>query len=127
MASASSVDGYLAAQPPAARAVLEDLRRTIRAAAPEATESIAYDMPALRVGGRFLVSYAAFKRHYSLFPASAVVVEALGTELEPYLAGKGTTPLPGRRAGPARSREARRRGAPGRGRRERGAVSAGRA
>lgn len=94
MASSRSVDDYLAAQPPATRAVLEELRRTIRAAAPEATESIAYDMPALRLGGRFVVSYAAFKRHYSLFPASAVVSAALGAELEPYLYGKATLRFP---------------------------------
>jgi len=94
MASSRSVDDYLAAQPPATRTVLEELRRTIRAAAPEATESIAYDMPALRLGGRFVVSYAAFKRHYSLFPASAVVRAALGAELEPYLYGKATLRFP---------------------------------
>ena len=94
MASSRSVDDYLAAQPPATRAVLEELRRTIRAAAPKATESIAYDMPALRLGGRFVVSYAAFKRHYSLFPASAVVSAALGAELEPYLYGKATLRFP---------------------------------
>jgi len=94
MASSRSVDDYLAAQPAATRTVLEELRRTIRAAAPEATESIAYDMPALRLGGRFVVSYAAFKRHYSLFPASAVVRAALGAELEPYLYGKATLRFP---------------------------------
>ena len=51
-------------------------------------------MPALRLGGRFVVSYAAFKRHYSLFPASAVVSAALGAELEPYLSGKATLRFP---------------------------------
>ena len=52
-------------------------------------------MPALRSpGGRFLVSYDAFKHHYSLFPASGAVVEALGDELAPYLAGKGTIRFP---------------------------------
>ena len=71
------------------------LRKTINAAAPEATETIAYGMPALRSHGRqFLVSYAAYKRHYSLFPASEAVVEALGQELTPYLAGKGTIQFP---------------------------------
>jgi uncharacterized protein YdhG (YjbR/CyaY superfamily) len=86
----SSVDGYLAALPEDRRAIVEALRRTIRDAAPDATESIAYDMPAFRSNGRFLVSYAAFKHHYSLFPASAAVIEALGAELTPYLAGRGT-------------------------------------
>jgi uncharacterized protein YdhG (YjbR/CyaY superfamily) len=52
-------------------------------------------MPAFRShGGQFLVSVAAFKGHYSLFPASGRVVEALGDELTPYLAGKGTIRFP---------------------------------
>ena len=47
-------------------------------------------MPAFEQGGRFLVSYAAFKDHCSLYPASTAVREALGDELEPYFSGKGT-------------------------------------
>ena len=95
MATFATVDGYIAAAPEDRRAALELLRTTIRAAAPEATETIAYQMPAFRShGGRFLVSFAAYKRHYSLFPASEAVVEAGGEELEPYLAGKGTIRFP---------------------------------
>jgi uncharacterized protein YdhG (YjbR/CyaY superfamily) len=73
---------------------MEELRRTINAAAPDATETIAYQMPALRTNGHFLVSYAAYKAHYSLFPASGAVIEALGNELTRYLAGKGTIRFP---------------------------------
>jgi uncharacterized protein YdhG (YjbR/CyaY superfamily) len=95
VAKATSVDDYLIALPDDRRVVMEQLRATIRAAAPEATESIAYDMPALRsAGGQYLVSYAAYKRHYSLFPASDAVVEALGDELTPFLSGKGTIQFP---------------------------------
>jgi uncharacterized protein YdhG (YjbR/CyaY superfamily) len=95
MGAPTSVEAYLAALPDERRAVVEELRRTINAAAPEATETIAYGMPALRShGGQFLVSYAAYKKHYSLFPASGGVVEALGKELAPYLAGKGTIQFP---------------------------------
>ena len=95
MAAPSSVDEYLAFLPAERRTVVEELRRTINAAAPEATETIAYQMPALRShGGQFLVSYAAYKHHYSLFPASGAVVAALGDELTPYLAGKGTIQFP---------------------------------
>ncbi len=98
MARPTSVDDYLAELPADRRAVVEELRRTINAAAPEATETIAYDMPALRShGGHFLVSYAAYKNHYSLFPASDEVVKALGEELTPYLAGKGTVRFPASR------------------------------
>ena len=95
MAGPATVDDYIAAFPPERRRDLEILRRTVTAAAPEATETIAYQMPALRShGGQFLVSYAAYKRHYSLFPASGAVVEACGAALTPYLAGKGTIRFP---------------------------------
>lgn len=95
MATPTTVDEYLADLAPAQRAAVEEMRRTVNAAAPDATESIAYDMPALRSrGGQFVVSYAAYKNHYSLFPASQTVVAALGDELTPYLAGKATVRFP---------------------------------
>ena len=95
MASPATVEAYIAALPADRREPLETLRRTIREAAPDATETIAYSMPAFRShGGQFLVSYAAYKNHYSLFPASGAVVEALGAELTPFLAGKGTIQFP---------------------------------
>jgi uncharacterized protein YdhG (YjbR/CyaY superfamily) len=90
----TSVDDYIAGLPDGRREAMETLRRTIRAAAPDATETIAYHMPAFRSHGRFLVSYDAYKHHYSLFPASDAVVKALGEALTPYLAGKGTIRFP---------------------------------
>ena len=52
-------------------------------------------MPAFRShGGQFLVSFAAYKQHYSLFPASDGVVEKLGDELNRHLAGSGTIQFP---------------------------------
>jgi uncharacterized protein YdhG (YjbR/CyaY superfamily) len=86
----TSVEDYLGGLPDESRAALEKLRETIKAAAPEATETISYQMPAFKDNGRFLVSYAAFKDHCSLFPASTAVMEALGEELKPYFSGKGT-------------------------------------
>lgn len=95
MAKPTNVEEYLATLPEDRRAGVKELRRTINAAAPEATETIAYLMPALRShGGQFLVSYGAYKKHYSLFPASEAVIEAGGEELKPYLAGKGTIQFP---------------------------------
>ena len=95
MAGPITVDDYMAAAPEDRRATLELVRRTIKDAVPEATETIAYQMPAFRShGGRFLVSYAAYKHHYSLFPASGAVLEAIGDELTPYLSGKGTIQFP---------------------------------
>ena len=98
MTEPSNVDEYMATLPDDKRAVMESMRVTIRAAAPEATEVITYKMPGFKShGGQFLVSYDAFKQHYSLFPASDAVVQGLGAEIEPYLAGKGTIRFPASR------------------------------
>ena len=97
MATPTTVDAYLADLTEDQRDALEGLRQTVKAAAPDATETIAYQMPALRSHGHFLLSYAAFKAHYSLFPASDAVVQGLGDELTPYLAGKGTIRFPASR------------------------------
>lgn len=104
MGALRNVDDYLATLPEDRRAGVEEIRRTIRAAAPNATEAIAYNMPAFRShGGQFLVSFAAYKTHYSLFPASGAVVEALGAEVQPYLAGKGTIQFPANRPIPVKT------------------------
>ncbi len=95
VAKVTSVDAYLATLPDDRRAAVQRLRETVAAAAPEATETIAYDMPAFRShGGQFLVSFASYKRHYSLFPANEAVVNALGDDIAPYLSGKGTIQFP---------------------------------
>jgi uncharacterized protein YdhG (YjbR/CyaY superfamily) len=87
----ATVDAYLEGLAPDRRARLEVIRRAIREAAPDAVEAIAYQMPAFRShDGQFLVSYAAWKGHDSLFPASGAVVDALGQDIAPHLAGKGT-------------------------------------
>jgi uncharacterized protein YdhG (YjbR/CyaY superfamily) len=92
---AANVDEYLAGLPNDRRSAMEALRAAARAGAPEATEVISYGMPALKShGGQFLVSYDAFKRHYSLFPSTDAVIAALGDELAPYLSGKGTIRFP---------------------------------
>ncbi|MCY7417131.1 MAG: DUF1801 domain-containing protein [Chloroflexi bacterium] len=94
MAKVATVDEYIRAVPGARRAEFQQMRAAINAAVPYAVEVIAYDMPALRADGHFPVSYAAFKAHTSLFPASEAVVAALGEELAPYLAAKGTIRFP---------------------------------
>jgi uncharacterized protein YdhG (YjbR/CyaY superfamily) len=85
-----NVEEYFAALPEPSRVALERLRRTIRRAAPDAEETISYQMPAFAQDGRTLVSYAAFKNHCSLFPTSTAVIAEHEEELRPFLAGKGT-------------------------------------
>ena len=83
------IDAYLASVPGDKRVILEDLRRTIRAAAPDAEETISYRMPAFRQDGT-LVYFAAFDDHCSFFPGSVVTQRKFAKELKPFAAGKGT-------------------------------------
>ena len=95
MAKPQSVDAYLDGLEPGSREVVQQIRAAARAAAPEADEVIAYDMPALRLDGKFLVSYAAYRRHYSLFPWNPFVIDAVGeAALRPFMAGRGTIRFP---------------------------------
>lgn len=90
MAGAAEVDAYLAAVPEPQRSVLEDLRRRIRSAAPDASEGISYGMPAFLLSGKPLAGYAASKGHCSYFPMSGSVVATLGDRLAGYETRKGT-------------------------------------
>ena len=84
-----TVDEYLTNVQSDMRTALQDLRKTIRAAAPEAEEVISYGMPAFRQHG-ILVYYAAFKDHCSFFVGSPSVRREFSAELKPFAAGKGT-------------------------------------
>lgn len=83
------IDARLAGLPPAERAALQHVRETIAAAAPEAEEAVGYGMPAFRYRDRFLVSYAAFKDHCSLFPMSGQIV-GQNPALAAFAMAKGT-------------------------------------
>jgi uncharacterized protein YdhG (YjbR/CyaY superfamily) len=83
------VDDYLRGVSPQARIALEKLRKTIRAAAPKATETIGYHIPIFKYQGP-LVGFAAFKNHCSFFPMSARVMVAHRRELQGYETSKGT-------------------------------------
>ena len=91
-APAKTVNEYLAGVPKAARAVLEKLRQTIKAAAPMAAEVISYQMPMYKHHG-MVIGFAAFKDHCSVFPGSAVM-DAHKEELKRYSTSKGTIRFP---------------------------------
>lgn len=72
------------------RAALVRLRRTIRAAAPKATELINYGVPMFRLDGKNLVSYAAAADHCTFYVQSPAVMQAFAAELMDYKQGKGS-------------------------------------
>ncbi len=94
------MDDYLASVPPEARSALLKLRKTIRAAAPRATEVISYQIPTFKHHGG-LVGYAAFDDHCSFFVMSTEVMRAHAKELEGYPVGKGSIRFPADKPLPA--------------------------
>jgi hypothetical protein len=104
VAAPTSVEEYLAVLPKKSRASLEKLRKRIRAAAPEATETISYRMPTFKDHGRFLVSYAAFKEHCSLFPSERDGHRGTRGGAEALLVGRGNDSLHRRQGSPRQTR-----------------------
>ncbi len=89
----TSVDQYIASQPEGVRPTLARVRQIIRKAVPKADELISYKIPAYKLHGDPVVYFAAWKQHYSLYPATRRLCEALATELAPYTVQKATIRL----------------------------------
>lgn len=83
------IDDYIAGFPPDVQAILQEVRGTIREAAPAAEETISYQMPTFKLAGKYLVYFAAYKKHISLYPAPLGIAE-FEEELAVYGSGKGT-------------------------------------
>lgn len=77
-----------------AQAVLRRVRRAIRAALPDAQETISYNMPTYKLRGKTVLHFAGWKNHYSLYPANSRVVAAFKDELAAYTIEKSTLQLP---------------------------------
>jgi uncharacterized protein YdhG (YjbR/CyaY superfamily) len=88
----ASIDTYIVAAPPDRRALLEQLRAAIRAAAPEAEETISYNMPAFAQNGT-LVYFATMKNHIGFYPTASGIA-AFQEELAAYEGPKGAVRLP---------------------------------
>ena len=82
-------DDYLAPLGDEQRAVLEKLRRQIRAAAPKAVECISYGLPSFRLDGDLLVAMGAAKRHCAFYPMSGTTIKNHARELRDFETSKG--------------------------------------
>jgi uncharacterized protein YdhG (YjbR/CyaY superfamily) len=90
--AAKDFDEYAAAFPKDVQQLLRSVRQTIRKAAPKATETIGYGMPAFR-SGRLLVWFAARKNHIGFY-AGAAAIAAFGKALSRYESTKGAVQFP---------------------------------
>ena len=87
-----TIDEYINTFPKEVQDILEKLRHTIQKAAPEATETISYGIPAFQLQGN-LVHFAAYKNHIGFYPTSGPI-EAFKKELSGYKGAKGSVQFP---------------------------------
>jgi uncharacterized protein YdhG (YjbR/CyaY superfamily) len=88
----NSIDEYIATFPKETQKILQGLRRTIKAAAPDAEEKISYQMPTFFLKGN-LVHFAAFKNHIGFYPTPSGT-QAFKRELSVYEGAKGSVKFP---------------------------------
>jgi len=89
----TTIDEYIASFPEEIQVKLNEMRSTIKAAAPEAGEKIGYQMPTFTLAGRNLVHFAAFKHHIGFYPVPSGL-EAFKQELSMYKGSKGAVQFP---------------------------------
>ena len=88
----TSIDEYIATFPKATQNILQEVRATIRAAAPDAEEKISYQMPTFFLKGN-LVHFAAYANHIGFYPTPSGI-EAFKDELSIYEGAKGSVQFP---------------------------------
>jgi len=91
-AAPQTIDEYIAGFPPEVQAILQKIRLTIKKAAPDAEETISYQMPTFTLHGN-LVHFAAFKKHIGFYPVPTGI-EQFKKELAVYQQGKGSVQFP---------------------------------
>jgi uncharacterized protein YdhG (YjbR/CyaY superfamily) len=90
-----TIGDYIAGFPPETQAVLERVRGVIRKALPKAEEGISYGIPVFKQHGGYVIYFAGWKEHYSLYPANTRLEAAFAERLAPYeLSGRGTIRFP---------------------------------
>ncbi len=89
---ARDIDDYISRCPPDVQEILQKIRAIVHAAAPEATEAIAYQLPTFRLNGN-LVHFGAFKNHIGFYPTPSGT-EAFKKEISIYQGAKGSIRFP---------------------------------
>lgn len=89
----TTIDEYIQTFPADVQKVLEKIRQTIRKTVPKGEESISYQMPTIKLNGKYLVYFAAWKNHIGFYPLPSGT-QAFKKELSPYKAAKGSVRFP---------------------------------
>ena len=93
MSTPADLDDYISGFPEEVQTLLRKMRLTIGKAAPNAEETISYNVPAFALRGKKLVWFAAFKSHIGFYPGAAAIA-AFKKELSEYKSAKGSVQFP---------------------------------
>lgn len=88
-----TIDQYIKTFPADVQVKLEEVRRTIRRTAPDAVETIAYQMPTFNKNGKHLIHFAAWKNHIGLYPVPSGT-EAFQKEISAYREARSSALFP---------------------------------
>jgi uncharacterized protein YdhG (YjbR/CyaY superfamily) len=89
----TSMDEYIASFPEEMQRILQEVRTTMKAAAPQLEERISYGIPTFTLNGKYVIYFAGWKNHISIYPIPTA--DAAFTEkIAPYMSGKGTLKFP---------------------------------
>jgi uncharacterized protein YdhG (YjbR/CyaY superfamily) len=86
------IDEYIAGFPQDVQEILRKIRCLVREAAPEAEETIKYQIPTFVLHGN-LVHFAAFKNHIGFYPTPSAI-NAFSADLASYEWSKGAVQFP---------------------------------
>lgn len=90
--SPQDIDEYIANFPKDTQAILQKIRQIIKTAAPDAQETINYQMPTFTLNGN-LVHFAAFEKHIGFYP-TPTGIEKFKKEIDKYKNAKGSVQFP---------------------------------
>ncbi len=93
MKNYKDIDEYLENFAAPSQKILQDIRETIKKAAPDATEAIKYGIPTFQLNGKNLVHFAAYEHHIGFYPGARAIPE-FSEELKSYNTSKGTIQFP---------------------------------
>lgn len=88
-----TIDAYIAQFSPEIQKLLQKIRQTIHAAAPEAEEAMRYGIPTFRLHDKNLVHFGGYQEHIGFYPAPSGIA-AFADEMKEYQEGKGTIRFP---------------------------------
>ena len=88
-----NIDEYIAVFPDSVQLVLKKIRKIIQEAAPQASETISYQMPTYKLNGKNLVHFAGWKNHIGLYPTPSAT-NAFSEKLTKYKYAKGSIKFP---------------------------------